>query len=382
MIRIQKPQRHRSAQHVARRLTIGAAGGVFAKGQTLDPMVFAAAAAELPGLAMPVPEDRTRILISSAMSALFHILIIGGIALLGYIAKQAVEEIIPVVIFSQPVELPGARDAAPVPIPKMLSAPMASAVPLAMAPLDLAAVPAPKIQAPSLDLRAPTTLDLATVTSAPLAAQANLQPTPSAADIREVQPLEINAADLVAPKVERVGPSETAIINAATLVAPKAFESLSETNAAHYKGAATAVTTTIEGIESGGALVATGVSAEFLSEGISGGDPTATATVQCRNSAFVQRYIDKIVRRTRSRWALPLDANPDDRVTLRIAIDYSGSIAVLEMVESTSTSFAESAMTALRSAAPFGPLDDTIRCLAEETRKLTFTNPLSHPELP
>lgn len=354
---------------------MGAPGSIFATGPPLDPMVFAASAAALPGLSMPEPEDRRPVLISSAATALLHILIIGAIALLGTLAKQAAETIIPVVILNEPIELPGSNDPSPLPIPKLLSAPMASTVPLAMEPVNLAAVPAPMIEAASLDLVAPRSLDLAAVMNAPLATQAEVHAAPSAADISEIQPLEINAADLVVPEVEIPGPSAVAIRTATDLVAPRAFDNLSQLNATHYQGTATAVPTVTGGSDRDGALIATGISAEYLAAGIAGGDPNAVATISCLQSAFVQRYLDEITRRTYARWEPPLDASPDDVVQFRIAIDQSGSIAKLEMIESTSQPFAESAMLAYRSAAPFPPLTHENRCLTEKIFRLTFSNP-------
>jgi hypothetical protein len=338
-------------------------------------MVLAAGAGEPPGLGMPLPEDRRRILITSAISALVHVLVIGGIALVGYIAQQAVEEIIPVRIFNEPIELPGSSEPARLPVPKMLSAPMASAVPLSIDPLDLAAVPAPMLEAPSLDLITPTAINLAEVLSAPLATRVDIQPTPSAADISEIQPLDINAADLVAPKVDLSGPTQAPISTTANLAAPLAFENLSELNAAQYKGAASTLPHTTGPTESGGALVATGVPADFISTGFKGGDPNAPATVDCLNSAFVHRYKNEIVRRTKARWEVPLDADPADFVKLRIAIDHSGAVALLEMVESSAVPFAESALMAFKSAAPFPPLNDNNRCLAKEIFILNFANP-------
>lgn len=357
------------------RLRIGASGGIFATGPAQDAVVYAAGAADLPGLAMPEPDDPRSILVSSAVSALLHLLVIGAIAGLGYLAQQAVEEVIPVVIFNEPVELPGSNEPSPLPVPKLLSAPMARAVPLALEPATLAAVPAPTVVAPSLDLTTAQSLDLAELTSAPLAVQADISPTPSAADIRAIQPLEVSAADLVAPRVDLSGPTQTAPRTATNLAAPKAFDSLSLLNATQYKGAVSALPTATGGIEGTGPFVATGVSAEYLAAGFAGGDPNAMGTVPCLQSAFVQRYLDEMERRTQARWEFPLDSGPDDFVVFSIAVDQSGSIAKLDLVESSDPIYAQRAMTAFESASPFPPLNDNNRCLTERIFKLTFRNP-------
>jgi len=325
---------------------------------------------------MPAPGDRRGILISSAVSALLHLIAIGLIALIGYYAKQAIEEAIPVVIFNEPVELPGTNEPVPLPAPRRLAAPIANAVPLAMEPSALAAIPAPVVEAPSLDTTAPSALDLAEISSQPLAAQAQISPTPSAADIREVQPLDITAADLVAPEVELSGPTETASRTPTDLAAPQAFAQLADVDTAQYKGAVSAVPSA-EIPEAGvqGSLVATGVADEYLAAGVVGGDPNAMAAVPCLQSAYVVRYQNLIDERTTARFEVPYGSGPDDFVRIRIAVDRSGSLVTLDVVEATDDAFADNAVSALRSASPFPPLNDNNRCLTEKTFILTFNYP-------
>ena len=76
--------------------------------------------------------------------------------------------------------------------------------------LRLTRIPAPRIEAPSLDSAVPKPIDLAKVTSQPLAAKAEMTPTPSAADISAVEPMDISPADLNAPKLDLSGPSQAA----------------------------------------------------------------------------------------------------------------------------------------------------------------------------
>ncbi len=358
------------------KLRLAAAGGPFAGHATLDAAVGATATEGGPSLVMPAPADRRGILISGAVSALLHLIAIGVIVLIGYYARQAVEDVIPVVIFNEPVELPGTNEPVPVPVPRMISAPIANAVPLAMEPSTLAAIPAPVVEAPSLDTTAPSALDLAEISSQPLAAQAEISPTPSAADIREVQPLDITAADLVAPEVELSGPTETASRTLTDLAAPQAFAHLADVNTSQYKGAVSAVPSAqVPGAEPGGAFVATGVAAEYLAAGVVGGDPNAMAAVPCLQSAYVVRYLDLIDERTTARFEVPYGSGPDDFVKIRIAVDQSGSLTNVDVDQATDDAFAKNAITALRSAAPFPPLNDNNRCLTEKTFILTFNYP-------
>jgi hypothetical protein len=339
---------------------MGAPGGVFAAGPPLDARVFASGAADLRGLSMPEPEDRKGILISSAVSALLHLLVIGGIAGLGYVAQQAAEKVIPVVILNPPIALHSARESSPQPVPEILPAPMAIALPLR--PSDLAAVPAPMTYAPSLELAAATALGAA---DARLASLAELQPAPI-------------AVDLIAPRVELAGRSGSSTRRATNLAASRAFKSLAELNTARYQGAAVAPPTATRGSESGVDRVATGISVDYIAAGSAGGDPNLIASAPDLQIGFVQRYLEEIKRRTYARWEPPLDAGPDDFVQFRIAIDHAGAIAKLELIESTSDAFAASAMAAFKSAAPFPPLNDDNRRIAEATFRLTFRN----PELP
>jgi len=376
MKRTAKTRPPRRARSTARRLRLGAVDGVFALGAALDPVVHAAGTGQRPGLVMPEPDDRRDILVSSGLTALIHLLVVLAIALAGYFAKQAVEEVIPVVILDQPVELPGSNEPAPLPVPRTLSAPIAHAVPLAMEPAPLAAVPAPRIDAPTLDTTAPEALDLKELSSRPLATQAELSPTPSAADITNVQHLDITAADLVAPKVELSGPTQTATRTPTDLAAPQAFSHLADLDTAQYKGAVSAVPTADDaGAASGDSFVATGVAAQYMAVGATGGDPNTIATVPCLQSAFVVRYQNLIDENTTARFEIPYDSSPDDFVRIRIAVDHSGSLVTLEVVEASDAQFADNALSALRNAAPFPPLDDNNRCLTEKTFILTFHYP-------
>jgi len=357
---------------VSRRLRLAAPGGVFASSPEGASFVHAAGLSSVPGLSMPEPDDRRGILISSAVSALLHLLAIGGLAVVGVLARQAVEKVIPVVVLNRSIELPGSNDPSPLPVPKLLTAPIASAVPLAMAPSDLSAVPAPIVTAPTFEATAPKALDPFELNKALLAATADLTPAPSAADITEVEPLEITAAELLAPKVELSGPTETAERTATDLDAPSAFESLADLTTSPYEGTVAAVPIATEDIESGGQIVAAGVAADYVSPGYAGGDPSAMGTVPCLQSAFVQRYIKHIEVRTKSHWEVPLDAGADDFVQIRISVDHSGSLVTRKTLSSSDTALGRSAMRALASASPFPPLSDNNRCLTEKKFIMTF----------
>ncbi len=359
-----------------------APGGAFAAAGALDPMLFESPSGVAASLTMPPAEDRRGTFIASGFTTLLHAAVFGAIVLVGYFAPTVVEEIIPVTILSeaQPLELPGSND--PALIPKMLAAiPAASAAAIA-APAAIAALPA-AAQAPSLEAAAPTQIDMAQVTSQPLAAQSTLSPTPSAANITDVKPLDIDPADLLAPTIDRTGPTAMAPQPNVDVTAPQNFEQLGQIDPDTYRSAAVGTVTRSTNVAGhvSGTEVTTGIADEFMTGGggYEGGSTTGQAgTVPCMQSAYVLRYKDEIERRTKKRWVLPLTARPSDVVTLGFRLDYAGAVTRIEVVSATTEEFGSSAMRALKMASPFPPLDDNVRCLANmKVLKLKFTNPSS-----
>ena len=345
----------------------------------LDAAVLGAGGATLAHLAMPAPEDTRKALISSSVSALVHLLILGAIAAVGYFAPKVVEEIIPVSIISEPIELPGSNDPAPAPVPKMLSARPATAAALAAAPSVLAAVPAAALQAPNLDAATPTRIETAQVTSQPIIAQAAASALPSAANISDVKPLDFDPAELKAPTVDLSGPSAAAAPTATNLAAPQAFASIGQRSTAPIAGtAAVNAIPAASAAEIAGPAVATEVSDQYMQGGggYEGGNPSGVeGTVPCMQSAYVMRYKDEIERRTRARWVVPMNAKPEDQVTVSFKLDHAGAITRVKLVSTTSDEYGRSALEALHQASPFPPLDDNVRCLSEKQKlKLTFTN--------
>jgi TonB family protein len=79
--------------------------------------------------------------------------------------------------------------------------------------------------------------------------------------------------------------------------------------------------------------------------------------------------------RTTHRFEVPLSSGPEDFVKVRIALDHSGSIVRLELIDSTHPQFTENAMKALKSASPFPPLNDNNRCLTDKSFLMTFNYP-------
>jgi TonB family protein len=62
-------------------------------------------------------------------------------------------------------------------------------------------------------------------------------------------------------------------------------------------------------------------------------------------------------------------------VVLRFSIDPAGTASRVELVSAPDSRLGESAVTALRSASPFDPMPDRVRCLAGSPLVATFRNP-------
>ena len=88
-----------------------------------------------------------------------------------------------------------------------------------------------------------------------------------------------------------------------------------------------------------------------------GGTGTAVGTVSCRESAFVARYQTKVEERVYARWDVPPNTPPGAEVVLRFRLAPSGSLTSVEFVRAASPALGESAVNAMRTAAPFPPHD-------------------------
>jgi hypothetical protein len=100
---------------------------------------------------------------------------------------------------------------------------------------------------------------------------------------------------------------------------------------------------------------------------IGGGAP------DCRERAEVKAYLGQVKERTVARWVAPPDApDGETQATLRWKLDVGGSVSRAELVTAADPRLGKSVVDALRSAAPFPPMSDRVRCLAGEQIIGTF----------
>lgn len=93
----------------------------------------------------------------------------------------------------------------------------------------------------------------------------------------------------------------------------------------------------------------------------------------CDSRPEVKAYMESIRQRTLSRWAAPPDTPAGGRATLAWNLDVGGSATRVQLVSAPSPKIGASVVDALRSASPFPPMSERVRCLAERRITGTFT---------
>jgi TonB family protein len=116
---------------------------------------------------------------------------------------------------------------------------------------------------------------------------------------------------------------------------------------------------------------------EGMMEGSGGTGQGGVSFADCFQRPEVQEYWSSIERRMYARWVLPADVSSNQEVRLRFQLDAAGSARTVELIPGGDARLGKSAMDALRSAAPFPPMSDRVRCLAGAPIVGTFRNPLA-----
>ena len=106
-----------------------------------------------------------------------------------------------------------------------------------------------------------------------------------------------------------------------------------------------------------------------------GGNGTGGGDISdCLSRPEVIQYEEQVKQRMYARW-VPGDVPADQKVQLRFALDASGSVMKSELVTSRDPELGQTAVDALRSAAPFASMPERVRCLARRTLIGTFSVP-------
>ena len=345
--------------------------------------------------------------VSGGLSAGLHVLVLAALIAAALLTpEEVVQRIIPLQLRREAIPLPGSN-ATPAPAgPKAVGAtrPSAAALAAAAAPalsaaeaeaLRRAALEAARAALEAMEsqqpITAPTQIERNQVQADTVAARAAAAETMPSVIVAgdDLKPLDIDAADLAALDLgELDGPREIDTSSFGALSAPEAFAALEVLEGREYTGAASlggvATGASMAGGAGGGNGVDTGLSAEWSGTGRqgaggggggAGGAGTATGSVPCLESAYVQRYLEAVRDRTNQHWIVPEGVAPNAQVKLRFALDDAGMASHIETLDAEEDLLARSAETALRWAAPFPPMDDHNRCLSADRIRLTFTVP-------
>lgn len=370
---------HRRRQRLTpmRRRRIGGASavGAGARARATDP-------ADFPARVMPEPEGGRARAVSGAVSILLHGAAVGGLLLAAWLTPpEMVEEIIEITRL-QDLEEPAPEEPAPAPRVVRESAGRFDPAPMALAPqvvnpavLQRArpAVAARKLEVESVSpVQAPREVKRASrQVEQARAYQSVASATTSPVAVDTQAPAIRGPIEVRAPAGVQSGPRQVVSRGGTVGTAgPRALGTGSSVR---------------EGVASGRDVLGsdTGVRAQVnwsvgsggRGSGGSGTGPGGVTSDECLRRTEVAAYMQHIKSRVLGRWVLPTGVEGNHEVTLRFSLDPAGSANRVEFVRTESDALGESAAKAMRSASPFDPMSDRVRCLAGMPLVATFRNP-------
>jgi len=316
--------------------------------------------------------------VSGAASLLLHLGVLGALLLVAWLAPpDLVEQLLPVELMRP--------DDTPAPAPRAIAEHSASFAPAAQAvapqvvnPNVVArAQPAVAAQALQFDsvspVVAPTEVSRRVVQTEHVQAMRSVTAaTTSPVAVAPIAPALRGPIEATAPVGPSVGPKAVAGGDTMGLAAPGALGTGSSVKAG------IASDRDVAGEATGPRLanVNTGVGKGLWGAGSSGdGTGSGVSFEDCEARPEVQSYMGQIYQRVISRWVLPPDTPPNQRVVLKFKLDVAGSATNVQLLNAENPTLGKSAAAALRSAAPFPPMDDRVRCLSRTPLRATFQNP-------
>lgn len=383
--------RHRARKTPLQARRVGAAFRAGADGAAVARVPF-------PGIHIGGESHRAETLKSGTVSAALHAGFLALLLWLAWMTPVIREEILPVQLIKEEPPKPVAKreEPKPEPVPEPVVEP--APAPKALAErrsMDFA----PQAQAIAPQIVNPTVV-------AQASPQLNAQKLEMNQVAAVVAPQDISRATVVAERVSAVNSvavAQTAKVDLGTAAAPAlrgpanaalpAGPSVGPrqiVSAGNTIGTGTAVdmgtgSSVREGIASNRdvlgspdgaplANVSTRVGEGFMrgdgGSGTGGGDFS-----DCLSRPEVLQYQEQVRQRMYARWVVPGDVPVNQKVQLRFALDASGSVMKTELVNASESGLGQTAVDALRSAAPFASMPERVRCLARRTLIGTFSVP-------
>jgi hypothetical protein len=336
----------------------------------------AGAELEFPGSEMPEPTGTRERVVSGSVSLLLH----GGmIALLALAAALAPEEMIEEII--EITRLPDQATEEPAPRPKVLaeSSGRFDPAPMAMAPRI---VNPAVIQRRSNAVEA-RQLQVDTVSPVQAPREITRAAAPSVASVRTYQsvasataaPVAIDMAapvltgpvEVRAPVGQQAGPRQVSVGNTVGIADPKALgsgssvrEGIASNRDVH--GGREGVRASVNwGVGAGGGR----------GHGGEGSGPGGVSFDECMSRPEVRSYMSQVKDRVVSRWAAP-GVDGRFKVSLRFQLDPAGTATRIQFISGDNPKVGDSTVAAMRSASPFDPMSDQVRCLAGTTLLASF----------
>lgn len=350
-------------------------------------VVAAGGAAAIPFPGIDVPEDegaRSRWL-STLLAFLIHAGIVGLFVLIAWLTPEEIkEELIPVRILNEPQ----AEKSDPAPARRVIAErrspvfrPQAQAVQPQVVNPRVVARAAPQVAAQRIEMNAVGPVAAPRQVTRSAVAVEKVSTVRSAGPAATVSQVDVQAAagpalrgpiEIDAPVGRSAGPRQvTTVGNTIGTGTVRLGEgsSVKEGIASNRD---------VLGSASGPRLASVNTTVgEGLTDGSGGTGSGGVSFGECFDRPEVQEYWTAVERRMYARWVLPPDVPADQTVKLRFELDAAGSARRVDLVPGGDARLGQSAVDALRSAAPFPPMSDQVRCLAGAPIVGTFRNPLA-----
>ena len=120
----------------------------------------------------------------------------------------------------------------------------------------------------------------------------------------------------------------------------------------------------------GGSRSGTGLAGAGTGVGSGGGTTTGLKGLA---SADYGRYLDQLKKRVESVWRYPEGVSGVQKVAILFTLDRSGRLVQSEVLESSDAKLNASAVDAMRRAAPFAPIPESLKDLANTPLRMQFT---------
>jgi TonB family protein len=371
-------------------------------------------AGAFPGFVQQDEDDRRSRWLSGSIALLVHGGLVAGLILYAYLNPTVLETIIPVQLLQEeapkpkppppiakvepkpaptPAPAPAPPKEMPAPVPKENPAPAPKALAERRTPTfaPQAQALAPQVVNPSVIAKAAPAIDAKKLegVGAVVAPRAISQPTSvaSVASVPSIAPAQASKIDLGSASA----PALRGPIDAAAPVGQSAGPRQVVTSGATV-GNGTAVTnlggsSVREGIVTGRDVLGSPNGAPLASintrvgegnmrgdGGTGDGQGGGGGDAGCLDSSDAKSYQESVRERMLSRWTLPDGVESNQTVRIRFKLDAAGSVLSAEVVGGGDARLNASALDALRSASPFPPMADRVRCMAGKALVGSFRN--------